>query len=208
MKPILFLAVVSATMAGCATDINRKNAPIYYDAGLRAEASQNWPAAKEAYRRSLINARSGGRSPALVSAATYNLGRMTGYTCDYAEAEALLQEATTLEQGLPSPDPGNLTKRWSELARLYQDQGRDQEAAALYGRAVSELERLDVVGQDPVGFANYLDDYANALTGAGQPVLARTVAARAATLRAEHAGQVAKFVPLRFEAACARFKSS
>jgi hypothetical protein len=202
MKLRSMMLLVCVVVAGCATDINMKNAQRYYNAGLQAEAARDWPAAREAYRRSLINARSGGGSPALVSAATYNLGRMTGYTCDYPAAEVQLRESLTLEQALPKPDRGNITKRWSELARLYQDEGRDQDAVVLYALAVPELEKFDLPQKDPVGFADYLDDYARSLNKTGQASAANAMLARAAELRAKNPGRPAQFRPLYFHDVC------
>ncbi len=138
----------------------------------------------------------------MLSAITFNLGRMAGYTCDYPEAERLLQESLVLEQSLDKPGPGNLTKRWSELARLYQDQRRDHDAVVMYERAVPELERMRVVDSDPVGYANYLDDYSRALRGAGREDLASSVSKRAAALRSASAARKADFVPLRFNDVC------
>jgi tetratricopeptide (TPR) repeat protein len=195
---VFFLAL----LAGCASDVNRKNAETYYNAGLRAEFAGDWVGARDAYRRALANGRSGGLPAVFMSATTYNLGRAVAYTCDYAEAERLLRESVTLEQGLPAPDPVNMTKRWSELARLYQDEGRDREAASYYALAVPELERLGGFSDDPVGVAYYLDDYARALSASGQVSEAASVAARAADLRARTPERAARFKPLRYNTVC------
>jgi tetratricopeptide (TPR) repeat protein len=134
-------------LSGCATAINQKNAGTYYEAGLQAEASKNWAGAKEMFWRALVNARSGGAAPAYISAATYNLGRMTGYTCEYADAEKLLLESVSLEQGLPTPNMINLTKRWSELAQITYDQGKYAESSKWFAIAIPELEKLNIVSK-------------------------------------------------------------
>jgi tetratricopeptide (TPR) repeat protein len=199
----LILAVCVA-ITGCATEINYKNAQKYYEVGLSAEAVRNWSGAHEAFRRSLINARSAGAPQAFVSAATYNLGRMAGYICDYAQAEKLLLESLALERGLKMPDPGNITKRLSELARLYQDQGRFREAAAFYAQAVPELDRLGVSERDPIGYARYLEDYAESLAASGQVAEVVPIAARASELRTKHVTREASFTPIRYKEICGK----
>jgi tetratricopeptide (TPR) repeat protein len=198
----LFIATVCVAVAGCATAINFKTAERYYEAGLQAEAAKNWPGAREAFRRSLINAQSAGAPQVFMSAVTYNLGRMSGYTCDYAQAEKLLLESLALEQGLQKPDPANITKRWSELGRLYQDQQRFNESATFYARAVPELERLGVVESDPIGFAQYLADYSQSLLQSGQAASAASAAARASELRTKYAARSAQFTPIRYRDVC------
>jgi hypothetical protein len=129
---------------------------------------------------------------------------MSGYTCDYAQAEKLLLESLALEQGLQKPDPANITKRWSELGRLYQDQRRFRESADYFSRAVPELERLGVVESDPVGFALYLDDYSQSLLQSGQAAPAAAAAARASELRANNASRSAEFTPMHYRDVCAK----
>jgi hypothetical protein len=115
-----------------------------------------------------------------------------------------LLESLTLKQGLQKPDPVNMTKRWSELARLYYDQRKFQESAAFYSRAVPELERLGIVESDPIAFAQYLEDYAQSLIQSGQAASAGSVAARASGLRVSNAARSAKFVPVYYRDVCAK----
>src|SRR5256885_8436016 len=86
-------ALAALLTAGCATDINRINASRYYEAGLAFEARKQYEQAREAYWRALVNYRSAGGPQNAISAATYNLGRMTGLTCNFPVAEQFLQEA-------------------------------------------------------------------------------------------------------------------
>lgn len=135
---------------------------------------------------------------------TYELGRMTGYTCDFAEAEKLLREALQLEQSLPSPNVRNITIRLSELARITFDQGKYQEAVAFYGQAVPALEKQDILTSDPVGYANYLGDYATALDRNGEVDKAKQVRTQADSIRSSNPGKAAKFVPVHYRDVCGR----
>ena len=205
IRTLLCLAV-SVVVTGCATEINQKNADTYYEAGLRAEASKNWSGAKEMYFRSLVNARSSGASPAYISAVTYNLGRMTGYTCEYTDAEKLLLESLALEQGLAVPNMVNLTKRWSELAQIAYDQGKYAESAKWFALAIPELEKLNIVSKDPIGYAVYLEDYAKSIEKSGQVQQANAIRQRAASLRSSNPGASASFKPIYYRDVCGQRK--
>ncbi|MCE1239496.1 MAG: hypothetical protein LWW83_06185 [Azonexaceae bacterium] len=201
MRTLIFLTV-SAGLFGCATSINQKNADRYYEAGLQAESRGNWSQAREMYSRALVNARSGGAAPEYVSAVTYNLGRATGYTCDFDRAESLLREALELEQALPKPSASNITKRWSELARLNFDQGKYEASARWYSLAVPELERMGILTIDPIGFAGYLGEQADSEEKSGRLQQAVAIRQRAAAIREASAGRSAKYVPIHFRQIC------
>src|SRR5689334_16852443 len=104
----VLLAVVAA---GCSTSD--------WILGTKAEAAKDYAAARDAYRRDLEDARKGNiaqhvdTSQSRIMRDTYDLGRMTGYTCDYAEAERLLREALRLGEQMDE-SISNLTATLSE----------------------------------------------------------------------------------------------
>ena len=171
---------------------------------MQAESAKNWPLARQNYSRALVNARSGGAAPDYVSAVTYNLGRTTGYSCDYAQAETLLVESVALEKSLPNPSVANLTKRWSELGRLNFDQGKFKESAAWLSQAIPELERLRVPTDDPIGFARYLEDTARAFEKSSNVSQAATLRSSANALRIANPQRSADFLPTYFWDVCVK----
>ena len=189
-------------MVGCATDINRINASRYYDAGLAFEARKQYEQAREAYWRALVNYRSAGGPQSAISAATYNLGRMTGMTCNFPLAEQFLQEALKLEEQLTSPEPGNITKRLGELANISFALDKFEESAAFYERAVPRLEQLGIIQDDPIGYALYLDGYANALDKAGMSAKGAEIRRRASAIRDQNAAKTARFSPVYYNNVC------
>jgi len=197
------LAFATIAFAACsAFAADRQAAERHYEAGLRAEFAGSYESARTAFEKALAMAQANGLEQAFISAATYNLGRMTGYTCNFPKAKQLLLEALKMEQSLPAPGAANLTKRFSELARLAYDQGEFSEAVSYYERVVPEIERLGVLKLDPAGFAIFLDDYAASLTRAGNEQGAAAVARRAAEIKSEHAGVAAKFRPIYYRTTC------
>ena len=195
---------VPVALTACVSAINQNNADRYYEAGLHAEGAKNWPLARQNYSRALVNARSGGAAMDYVSALTYNLGRATGYSCDYAQAESLLIESAALEQALPKPSVGNLTKRWSELGRLNFDQGKFKESAAWLAQAMSELVRLGVPEDDPIGFARFLEDTALAFERSSDVSRAETLRSRADALRIANPQRSANFLPTYYRDVCVK----
>ncbi|WBY02410.1 hypothetical protein PE066_02425 [Ramlibacter tataouinensis] len=196
-------AIVSHALAA-----DRQEAFRLYDLALRHEFAREYKEARAQFEASLASARAAGLGPSFESAATYNLARMVGYTCDFERANELLLEALELEQGLPRPNPGNLTKRVSELARLSFDRGQFAESATYYEQVIPELVRLGVLRQDPIGFAALLDDYALAESRAGNEASAQEARARSASIRSENPGKNAQFVPVHYREACPQAKSS
>ena len=205
MKKAVFVSLcIPIAFTACVSAINQKNADRYYEAGLQAESAKNWPLARQNYSRALVNARSGGAAPDYVSAVTYNLGRATGYSCDYAQAETLLIESVALEKALPNPSVANLTKRWSELGRLNFDQGKFKESAAWLSQAIPELERLRVPTDDPIGFARYLEDTALAFEKSSDALRAATLRLNAEVLQAANPQRSSNFLPTYYRDVCVK----
>ena len=199
-KWVLFVALVALPVWAA----DRQVAYRSYDQGLRAEFAGNYSTAREAFARALREAQAASLGPEFISAATYNLARMTGYTCDFGRAKDLLLEALNLEQALPAPNRANVTKRLSELARLSFDQGAFAESVAYYDRAVPEIEGLGVLKLDPNGFAIFLDDYAQALSQSGNEKGAGVVREKASNIRSLNAGVTVQFRPTYYRDVCAK----
>ena len=201
LKSVGMLAVV-AVLASCAPQLNQYNADRYYDLGLEKEFSGDYAGAREAFRRALINAKSGKAQPSYVSAVLYNLGRMHGYTCDFESSDRLIVESLFAERALESPDPANITKRLSELARLSFDRQYFEQSTKYYSEVIPMLEKLGVLEDDPVGYAYFLEGYSNALERLGSTGAASEVYDRAKSLRTDNSGITAKFIPLEYRDVC------
>jgi tetratricopeptide (TPR) repeat protein len=192
-------------LQACASHTSPSNAARdYYDAGLRYEAAKNYEAARLAFQHALTAANEQHLPPATISAATYNLGRMTGYTCDFPAALKFLGDSLREEEALKAPDAGNITKRLSELARLTFDMQMYSRSAAYYERDVPALEKAGVVNIDPIGFALLLDDAGAAFEKSGDAAKAGDAHRRATVLRASNPTRAAGFTPLYYRDVCAK----
>jgi tetratricopeptide (TPR) repeat protein len=204
MKFIInFLAALVALLfvSGCVSNpINAYTANRYYDAGVQAEKAGDLTLARMNYSRAYANAQMGFLGPSTEAHALYEWSRVTGYLGMYAESEkgfinvlALIEKANGEADKLRAP-------ALSELARLLHDTGQHAKAVAIYEKAVPELEKVDILKIDPLGFAVFLDDYSASLTAVGLTQRAAEVASRSAVLKDEYKGMTPKFEPRRYNA--------
>lgn len=201
MRILIFIVLLPA-LASCANPINLRTAENYYVSGQTAEISKDYVLARRDYSRALLNAQLGKAQPSAISMLTYNLGRMTGYVCEYLEAEKLLLDALTQEEKITGPESGITSMRLLELARLNFDQKRFAQSIPYFQRGVANVEKLNIERDDPIGFALVLDDYATALVEAGQATESASIRARADELRRKNQGRNPGFVPIRYNQPC------
>lgn len=174
-----------------------------FDLGLQAELNGDYAAARDAYLRALAAASSVGADSGFVADITYNLGRMSGYLCDFRTAEAMLQQSLRLVESRTLTMTPAVSRRLFELGRLAIDEDRFVEAVAFFERALPVLENLKMVAEDPLGFAYVLDELAYALDGAGQTDRAVSVRLRSSELREKSGHAVMQFRPKHFAQGCA-----
>ena len=174
-----------------------------FDLGLQAELNGDYTAARDAYLRALAAASSFGADPGFVADITYNLGRMSGYLCDFRTAEAMLQQSLRLVESRTLSLTPAVSRRLFELGRLAIDEGRFTDAVAYFERALPVLENLKMVADDPLGFAYVLDELAYALDGADQTDRAARIRLRSTDLREKNGHTVMQFRPKHFAQGCA-----
>lgn len=199
---ILNVAFVVFLVSGCAQEPNRRNTASYFELGLDAEAQGNYAGARESFWRAWVDARDKGAPPAYKSSVLFNLGRMTGYTCDFYQARKLLQEALDMEISLSGTESSNVRDRLLELARLNYDHEQYLEAVWFYEKGLSLAARSGIEKSDPIFFANTVDELVQSYQKSGQSALALAGFHRAAFIRMQHPGQEAKFVPVRYPMKC------
>ncbi len=180
--------------------------------GYKAEKARNYVAARDAFRLALTQAsqyrdsrgsRSDSGDAQAVMLYTYELGRMTGYTCDYAEAERLLTEALRLGE-LMDDQFSHRTATLSELARLTYDEGKFSDSVSYYKRAVTRMSDFHLELSDPIDFALILDDYASALERTGNLELTGQIRASATAIRQNNPNKTSNFVPIYYRDVCGK----
>ncbi len=184
--------------AGCANPINARTADRYYQAGRRAEEAGDLTLAEKDYFRSYRNTEMGILGPAAEAAALYEWSRVAGYLGKYTEAEeGFTNTLIKIEKAKGEAD------KWKaptlcELARLLHDTKQFAKAVPVFQQAIPELEKRDALKGDPIGFAEFLDDYAQSLKAAGFNDQAAEVERRSAGIKAQNPGAPAKFKVRRY----------
>lgn len=128
----------------------------------------------------------------------YQWSRVTGYLGKYDEAEQGFTKVLALIDQAHGDAHRLLPPTLCELARLLHDTNRHTEAVPIYQRAVAELEKVDALKTDPLGFAAFLDEYTESLRKAGFDARADEIAAKSTSIKGQNRGGSAKFAPRRY----------
>jgi tetratricopeptide (TPR) repeat protein len=196
------LALVAVCLGGCMAThaLNARNAERYYETARRYESAGDWTLARISYGRACANVTLGKLGPAAEARCLYEWSRITGYLGETAAAEDGFRRVLTLIDAAAGEVDYLRPPSLCELARLLYDTERYEEANPVYESAVNELEKTPVENEDPIAFADFLDEYAQSLRAAAFDSRASAVAERATALRRKNPGQKPKFVPQRYRA--------
>jgi tetratricopeptide (TPR) repeat protein len=197
---IVFAFLGVLFLGGCVSNpINAKTGAHYYEAGMQAERNGDFTLARQNYSRAYANAQIGNLGPVAEAYSMYEWSRVTGYLGMYADAEKGFEDVLILINQADGKADNLKPPALGELARLLHDTNQHEKAVPVYEKAVSELDKRDVVKVDPIGFALVLDDYSQSLKVAGFVSKADEVATRAQSIRDANKGANAKFVGKRYK---------
>ena len=202
VRTVLLAPILLACTAGCVTEGAR-----YMVQASELEDAGDYAGARVARQHDLDRVLKEEPRPDIkrftVMMATYELGRVTAYTCDYAEGERLLREA--LRQSYDVEEQfSHRTAMLSELSRLTLDAGEFADSVEFHKQALERLDRMNFERSDPIALADFLDGYAEALTATGDADGAAVATGRARTLRALNPGRRAQFAAKRYRDVCGK----
>lgn len=203
MNRIIAISLILFTSAmlfsSCVNPVNERTAQNYYDYGVQAERAGDLALARRNFSRAYGNAQMGNLGPAAEASYLYEYARLSGYTGSYEEAEKAFLDVLVLIEKASAGADRLRAPALAEYSRLLHDTGQHQKAVPIYERAVTELERVGVESNDPLGYAAFLDDYAESLNAAGFLERASAVAARSATLKTEHKNDIPRVQQKRYK---------
>lgn len=179
MKRLIPGVIILLSLAGCAS-VNEKSASDAMQKGAAARDRGDWDAARRIYAGSFADRNLAQTSPRYRAVLHYEYGRSLGVTCFFKEAEHEL----TLAHDLDKKTGGVFYLSLTELARLSLAQKKFPDAVSYFERVLAELDPVITAKKAPVFYANVLDDYALALSGAGRPKNAEAATKQAAEVRA------------------------
>lgn len=162
---IILFTLSCLLLNACSTNlINLRNAERYYYSGIDAGFSGDWHTSRALLARAITNADLGGAELRTLGLLWYEYGRASGVICDWPEAEQALERSFAYDTQSQGPAYMSLY----ELAYLYSTREMYEKALPYYARALVQFERLQMDTQDPIGIADFLDEYAFALEKTGQ----------------------------------------
>lgn len=176
--------LIALLLFGCANPINRRTAQIYYTAGEQALAAGDLALAKRNFQRALVNAQLGHLGPAAEAEVGAKLARVMGNLCEHDAAEQMFLR--TIDGYQEARSYKAATARL-ELAQFSYDVGRYEKATGYFDEAFRVAGDLLEQG-DPVGYAEFLRDYADALHQLGRADAAEAARRKAAGLQANTGG--------------------
>lgn len=202
MKSLLQIFITAAVFIvstiGCRNPINAGTADRYYQAGFQAENAGNLVLARKDFYRSYVNTVAGNLGPGAAVAALYEWSRVTGHLGIYAEAEAGFTNTLMLIEKAHGEADKWQAPTLCELARMLHDTNEHARVIPVFEKAIHELERQDFLKLDPIGFAEFLDDYAQSLKAAGFGKRAEKVARRSAIIKEANLTAVPKYKTQRY----------
>lgn len=180
MRNLLSIFALGLYLVGCANPVNRYTAGKYADAAISAREAGNWRLARSNWARAITNAQIGGEANTRSMAiAYYEYGRSSGIICDWTEAERGLQKSLELDRRLNGPIHLSLI----ELGRMHFDQKQYEPARNYFSEAFKLFEAMNAETMDPLGYAQFLDEYSLSLESTGAADQAAPFRSRAQQLR-------------------------
>jgi tetratricopeptide (TPR) repeat protein len=184
MKSLLMALVTSFTLSSCANPINLRTAANYAQGCIGFQQQGEWWKARQACGRAAINAELGGAEPRDIAGLWYEYGRTSGVICDYVESKKSLEKSLELDKA----NNGPIIMDYFELARLHFDQKKYHDSSSYYQLGISSTPK-EIVAQDPIGYADVLDEYGEALKQNGDVINSNKVFAESKILRSENASR-------------------
>ena len=199
--PLAATLVIVSTLIGCVSNpINTYTASRYYDYGFQAERAGDLALARQNFYRAAVNCQMGSLGPAQEASCVYEWSRITGYLGMYADAEKGFNDVLTLIDKAKGKADTLRTPTLCELARLLHDTDQHAKAIPVYEKALAKLEKTTAEKDDPIAFAEFLNDFSGSLRSADSATLADILAQRATAIREQNKGLTANFSARRYKA--------
>lgn len=180
-KPIILVIAAAVILTACANPINLRTAQNYAQGCSSFQHQGEWWKARRACGRAALNAELGGADPRAVAGLWYEYGRTSGVICDYSEAKKALEKSLESDKA----NNGPVLMDYFELARLHFDQKLFKEAADYYQFGVAVTPK-EIIAQDPIGYAEILDEYGESLKQVGEIAKSEKIIAESKQLRLEN----------------------
>lgn len=181
MKSTALVIATALSLASCANPINLRTAQNYAHGCIGFQHQGEWWKARQACGRAAINAELGGAEPQAIAGLWYEYGRTSGVICDYQEAKKALEKSLESDKA----NNGPIIMDYFELARLHFDQKLFKDASIYFQSGIATTPK-ETIAQDPIGYADVLDEYAETLKQIGDAANSEKNIAEAKQLRSSN----------------------
>jgi tetratricopeptide (TPR) repeat protein len=151
--------------AAAAKDENLAAMQRYARNGFSAVQRGDWDKAREGFGKALESAQKTDATDRRTMAVLYlEYGRALGVSCQFEEAGAYLERAREVDEVAGGPVHMSLV----ELARLKRAEHEFEEAELHYRTVMPMLAKHSIPTVDPIGYAQFLEEYADVLRQIGK----------------------------------------
>ena len=185
-------------LAGCEHVPDVNDARKLYLAGTEAAAAGDDEIARAEFSGACAIALKGGFGAGFEAQCLYEYAKEAGYTGRKVEAEKAFQDALVRLDRASLPPQGLRASILSEYARFLHDTRQHPKAVPAFEQALPEMRKQGMLDVDPVGYAAFLDDYADSLGAIGRAARAGEVSAESAAIKDRHRGEKPYFEARRY----------
>ena len=181
MRRTLSFITLILIMSGCANPIASHVMKRYADAAYSNLHAGDWVTAQMQFGRAIVNARQGKTDDRTLAILLYEYGRASGVICNWAESEKSSIAAYELDRENDGPTHMSLF----ELGRMHSGRQEFSKAVEYFNKVLPEFKNLQAEARDPIGYAEFLEEYSLALdqTGKDDSAKIHRMRARAKELR-------------------------
>lgn len=179
MKALTLLIGPVVVLFGCANAINSKTSQNYAQSGYQAIQAGDWKSARQQFGRAIVNAELGGEPPRQLAVLKYEYGRASGVVCEWDSAERALADALRLD----TESGGPRFMSAYELGRMHFDRKQFAKAKPYYEMVYLDFGKIGAETKDPLGYAEFLEEFASVLDESGAPQESSRYRERAAKIR-------------------------
>ena len=195
MKNLLVVACSVAGLLFCqlgaaaAKDQNLAAMQRYAKSGFSAAQRGDWDKAREGFEKAVESAEKSDAADQRTMAVLYlEYGRALGVGCQFIAARNYLEKALAADEAVGGP----VHMSHVELARLNRAENSFEEAEMHYRTAMPMLAKQSIPTLDPIGYAEFLDEYADVLRRIGKEGNAVPLDLESSELRSRNPGKTSQ----------------
>jgi tetratricopeptide (TPR) repeat protein len=136
----------------------------YAKSGFSAAQRGDWDKARDVFGKAVASAEKFEADQRTMAVLYLEYGRALGVVCEFDEARTYIERALAVDEATGGP----VHMSHVELARLNRAEHSFEQAEVHYRTAMPMLAKHSIPTVDPIGYAEFLDEYAEVLRRIGR----------------------------------------